>query len=119
MAPTEQIIKQPQEDYTRALVNVRSIKHQEAIDQEQKYFEMSGIHAAYTSGLKVLKNVSLHVPKGQTLAIVGESGSGKSTLARVATGFVARLWQARCISKASNCPRRLSNALEINCAACN
>lgn len=86
--PTEQIIKQPQEDYTRALVNVRSIKHQEAIDQEQKYFEMSGIHAAYTSGLKVLKNVSLHVPKGQTLAIVGESGSGKSTLARVATGLL-------------------------------
>ena len=86
--PTEQIIKQPQEDYTRALVNVRSIKHQEAIDQEQKYFEMSGIHAAYTSGLKVLNNVSLHVPKGQTLAIVGESGSGKSTLARVATGLL-------------------------------
>ena len=86
--PTEQIIEQPEEDYTRALVNVRSIKHQEAADQKRKYFEMSGIHAAYIGGVKVLNDVSLHVPKGQTLAIVGESGSGKSTLARVATGLL-------------------------------
>ncbi|MGO7998535.1 ATP-binding cassette domain-containing protein, partial [Rhizobium ruizarguesonis] len=32
--------------------------------------------------------VTLHVPKGQTLAFVGESGSGKSTLARVITGLL-------------------------------
>jgi peptide/nickel transport system ATP-binding protein len=36
----------------------------------------------------VLHDVSLHVPKGQTLAVVGESGSGKSTLARVITGLL-------------------------------
>lgn len=85
---TEQIITAPREDYTRELVNVRSIQHEEAKDQRTKYFEMAGIHAAYTGGQKVLKDVSLHVPKGQTLAIVGESGSGKSTLARVATGLL-------------------------------
>ena len=85
---TEHIIEQPEQDYTRELVNVRSIKHQEAPDQKRKYFEMSGIHAAYSGGVKVLHDVSLHVPKGQTLAIVGESGSGKSTLARVATGLL-------------------------------
>ncbi|NEH53748.1 ATP-binding cassette domain-containing protein, partial [Rhizobium leguminosarum] len=33
-------------------------------------------------------DVTLHVPKGQTLAVVGESGSGKSTLARVITGLL-------------------------------
>nr|WP_321461575.1 ABC transporter ATP-binding protein [uncultured Cohaesibacter sp.] len=88
---TEQIIERPEQDYTRELVNVRSIKHQEAADQKHKYFEMSGIHAAYSGGIKVLHDVSLHVPKGQTLAIVGESGSGKSTLARVATGLLPPL----------------------------
>jgi peptide/nickel transport system ATP-binding protein len=36
----------------------------------------------------VLHDVTLHVPRGQTLAVVGESGSGKSTLARVITGLL-------------------------------
>ncbi|MBY5813269.1 ABC transporter ATP-binding protein, partial [Rhizobium leguminosarum] len=42
----------------------------------------------YSNGFKVLHDVTLHVPKGQTLAVVGESGSGKSTLARVITGLL-------------------------------
>ncbi len=44
--------------------------------------------AGYANGFKVLHDVSMHLPKGQTLAIVGESGSGKSTLARVITGLL-------------------------------
>ncbi|WP_417691424.1 ABC transporter ATP-binding protein [Roseibium sp.] len=83
-----QVIEAPREDYTRALVNVRSIRHEEKQDQSDHFFEMAGIDAAYSGGVKVLSDVSLHVPKGQTLAIVGESGSGKSTLARVATGLL-------------------------------
>lgn len=35
----------------------------------------------------VLKNFSLKVPKGHTVAIVGQSGSGKSTLANLLTRF--------------------------------
>lgn len=35
----------------------------------------------------VLKNFSLTVPKGQTVALVGQSGSGKSTLANLITRF--------------------------------
>lgn len=35
----------------------------------------------------VLKNFSLDVPKGHTVAIVGQSGSGKSTLANLLTRF--------------------------------
>ncbi len=35
--------------------------------------------------------MTLHLPKGQTLAVVGESGSGKSTLARVITGLLPPL----------------------------
>lgn len=35
----------------------------------------------------VLKDFSLKVPKGQTVALVGQSGSGKSTLANLVTRF--------------------------------
>src|SRR5690554_3156111 len=35
----------------------------------------------------VLKNFSLNVPKGKTIALVGQSGSGKSTIANLLTRF--------------------------------
>ncbi|MDV6227416.1 ABC transporter ATP-binding protein [Nitratireductor aquimarinus] len=87
-ADTRKIIENPDEDYTRDLVNVRAVRHTEAAEQSDRFFEMVGINAAY-GPTPVLHDVSLHVPRGQTLAIVGESGSGKSTLARVATGLLA------------------------------
>ncbi|AQZ49759.1 Glutathione import ATP-binding protein GsiA [Martelella mediterranea DSM 17316] len=83
----EKIIENPDAEYTRELVNVRAIRHEEAADQSDRFFEMTNISASYGT-MPVLFDVSLHVPRGQTLAIVGESGSGKSTLARVATGLL-------------------------------
>jgi subfamily B ATP-binding cassette protein MsbA len=35
----------------------------------------------------VLKQFSLHIPKGKTVALVGQSGSGKSTIANLLTRF--------------------------------
>ncbi|MGF0538638.1 ABC transporter ATP-binding protein [Agrobacterium sp. ES01] len=84
----QQIIEAPKEEYTKALVNVRQAKKTEAPDQSNTQLTVENVTAAYGNGMTVLHDVSLHLPKGQTLAIVGESGSGKSTLARVITGLL-------------------------------
>ena len=86
--PVEQIIENPRQEYTKALVNVRQTKLAEARDQTDALLKVENISAAYGNGAQVLHDVSLHVPRGQTLAVVGESGSGKSTLARVITGLL-------------------------------
>jgi peptide/nickel transport system ATP-binding protein len=85
---TDHIINTPAQDYTQALVSVRSINHQEKTGGAP-VLSVKGITARYRgTKLDVLKNVSVELPEAQTLAIVGESGSGKSTLARVITGLL-------------------------------
>jgi peptide/nickel transport system ATP-binding protein len=85
----DQIINAPQEDYTKALVSVRSIRHEEKAPTPEPILKVDGVTARY-AGTKfdVLKNINVELHPGQTLAIVGESGSGKSTLARVITGLL-------------------------------
>ncbi|WP_223423040.1 ABC transporter ATP-binding protein [Tateyamaria pelophila] len=85
---TDQIINSPREDYTKALVSVRSIDHKEKQPTEP-VLRVENITARYKgTNFDVLHNVSVDLSPGQTLAVVGESGSGKSTLARVITGLL-------------------------------
>jgi peptide/nickel transport system ATP-binding protein len=86
---TDQIINNPQEEYTQALVSVRSIRHEEKVPTENPLLRVEQITARYRgTNFDVLKNVNVELHPGQTLAVVGESGSGKSTLARVITGLL-------------------------------
>ncbi|NOC43939.1 ABC transporter ATP-binding protein [Ruegeria sp. HKCCD7559] len=86
---TDQIINNPQEEYTQALVSVRSIEHEEKQPTPEPLLTVDGITARYKGlNFDVLHNVNVELHPGQTLAVVGESGSGKSTLARVITGLL-------------------------------
>lgn len=86
---TDQIINAPREDYTRALVSVRQISHDEKEPSAEPVLQVDNITARYRGlNFDVLKDVSVALSPGQTLAVVGESGSGKSTLARVITGLL-------------------------------
>ncbi|MEP2530181.1 ABC transporter ATP-binding protein [Shimia sp.] len=85
----DQIINAPQEDYTRALVSVRSIDHVEKQPTSEPVLKVEHITARYKgTNFDVLHDVNVELHPGQTLAVVGESGSGKSTLARVITGLL-------------------------------
>ncbi|OIQ36311.1 MAG: ABC transporter [Roseobacter sp. MedPE-SW] len=87
--PVDQIINHPQEEYTQALVSVRSIDHEEKAPSGDPVLSVRNITARYKgTQFDVLHNVNVDLYPGQTLAVVGESGSGKSTLARVITGLL-------------------------------
>jgi len=86
---TDQIINAPVEEYTKALVSVRSIDHDEKQPTPEPVLSVRNITARYKgTNFDVLHNVTVDLHPGQTLAVVGESGSGKSTLARVITGLL-------------------------------
>ncbi|GAA6195508.1 ABC transporter ATP-binding protein [Pseudophaeobacter arcticus] len=87
--PVDQIINNPQEEYTQALVSVRSIDHEEKSPSGDPVLSVRNITARYKgTQFDVLHSVNVDLYPGQTLAVVGESGSGKSTLARVITGLL-------------------------------
>jgi peptide/nickel transport system ATP-binding protein len=86
---THAIIKEPKQAYTQALVSVHHVEHEEKHPTQKPILTVKNVTAAYGRGVvKVLKNVSVDIHPGQTLAVVGESGSGKSTLARAITGLL-------------------------------
>ena len=61
---------------------------------------IEGLNAAYDS-IKVLKNVSLKVPKGKVVSIIGANGAGKSTLLKSISGLM-KISKGRIVYKDKN-----------------
>lgn len=59
------------------------------IDHFEKGIEFNNVSFSYKKGDDgyVLRNISLSIPKGKTIALVGQSGSGKTTLADMIPRF--------------------------------
>jgi len=96
----QEVLREPRHEYTRALVAaVPSLRPRHAAGAEAPapVLELGGLVKTYggRSGLlggrgrevRAVREVSLTVGRGRSLALVGESGSGKSTLARCVVGL--------------------------------
>ena len=90
-----ELMANPQEEYTRALLSVRTLREDRDLSATEHdiVLEIENVSASYTGKEteKVLENIDLKIRRGRTVALVGESGSGKSTLARVITGLLPPL----------------------------
>ncbi|NMD59765.1 UNVERIFIED_ORG: peptide/nickel transport system ATP-binding protein [Nocardia globerula] len=91
--PTETILGNPRHDYTKKLLSSAPSLSSGPIDrpvraQTTPLLTLAGITKRFTVGrgsaITAVNDVSLTVPRGQTVSLVGESGSGKSTTARIA-----------------------------------
>ena len=91
--PTETILGNPRHDYTKKLLSSAPSLSSGPVDrpvrvQTTPLLTLAGITKRFTVGrgsaITAVNDVSLTVPRGQTVSLVGESGSGKSTTARIA-----------------------------------
>lgn len=60
--------------------SIKNCKNAQKISSFEQSIEYDNVTFGYEPNDNILKNISLKIEKGQTVAIVGQSGAGKSTL---------------------------------------
>jgi peptide/nickel transport system ATP-binding protein len=93
LGTTEHILMSPDTDYARALVTERKtadkIAKELSVAHTEPLLEVTDAIGLYETYVAV-KNITISVRRGETVAVVGESGSGKSSLARLILGLLPR-----------------------------
>ncbi len=87
--PKHDILMNPQEDYTKLLVDamplLETTRSPDQARNDEPIVKVEHLHKTYRTGAKevhALNDASFVLRSGETLGVVGESGSGKSTLAK-------------------------------------
>lgn len=88
---TDQIIHDPQHEYTKTLMAAvrpapHLVDHVDASAAQSPLVSVRNVTAGY-GALTILSDVSINVPAASVVGVIGESGCGKSTLARVVAGL--------------------------------
>ncbi|MDZ8237942.1 MAG: ABC transporter ATP-binding protein [Nostoc sp. ChiQUE01a] len=78
MASTNRIM-----DLLDTPINIVPGKESLPVEQARGEIDFKEVTFAYANREPVIKNLSLHIPAGKTIAIVGSTGSGKSTLVKL------------------------------------
>lgn len=68
-------------------IKIEEIPNPIPIQELEKGIEFKNVSFAYNENKTILKDFSLHIPKGKTVALVGQSGSGKTTIANLLARF--------------------------------
>lgn len=93
---TEQIISDPQHDYTKALMAAAHLMPDEihaaptVVHPEPPLLQVKGVTAGYGAHQDIiaLRDIDLTIHAGETVGVIGESGSGKTTLGRLISGLM-------------------------------
>lgn len=124
------LLDEPREAYSKQLLKAGLPDLEvpdKAMDQAHEpapVLSLEGVTAGYgaigSDGLPaypVLREITLHIPRGEVVGVIGESGSGKSTLAKVISGLLPQAVGNVSVEKkrlnASLTRRSLDSAREI------